>query len=211
MAMRTIRELLANRMAEADLQTSSEQLTQLATYLELLARWNRRINLTGFDLSQLSDAAIDRLIIEPVAASRHVLASDRIAIDIGSGGGSPGLSMKIASPGLRVVLVEVKARKSAFLREAIRKLGLTDVEVETRRAEELLLRADLAAAADLITFRAVRADADLWRTLGTLLHPAGRVFWFTSGKATNVPSPFAVAQHDRLLPASELVIARKGP
>ena len=53
-------------------------------------------------------------------------------MDIGSGGGSPAIPLKLATPGSALTMVEVKARKSAFLREAIRQLGLTDTQVEIR-------------------------------------------------------------------------------
>ena len=76
-------------------------------------------------------------------------------VDIGSGGGSPALPIKIAAPWLQLVLVEVKTRKSAFLREAIRHLGLADVDVETTRVEALSARA-IIASADVVSVRAVQ-------------------------------------------------------
>jgi 16S rRNA (guanine527-N7)-methyltransferase len=153
-------------------------LPKFEAYLELLAKWNRRINLTALALEPPSDEALDRLVIEPVAAARQVLAADRLCIDIGSGGGSPGIPFQLAAPALRVILVEVKVRKSAFLREVVRQLELDKVEVENRRFEELLSHLEYLEAADLVTIRAVRADARLWNTIQGFLRPGGRALWF---------------------------------
>ncbi len=67
-------------------------------------------------------------------------------MDVGSGGGSPAIPLKLAVPRLRLTMVEAKARKSAFLREAVRHLGLEQRSVETARYEELLARPDLHEA-----------------------------------------------------------------
>lgn len=169
---------IAARAAEAGVPVSQELAAALAAYVDLLAFWNRTINLTALALEPPTDEAIDRLIVEPLLAARHVRPEDRLAIDIGSGGGSPAIPMRLAAPGLRVVLVEVKSRKAAFLRAVARELGLSNVEVENRSFNELLSRRDLQGAADLITVRAVRVDAGVMKTVQALLRPAGRLFWF---------------------------------
>ena len=105
----------------------------LASYYELLTRWNKKINLTSIENL---DEAIDRLLLEPLVASRHVSPSAGSLMDVGSGGGSPAIPLKLALPRLRLTMVESKARKSAFLREAVRHLGLGNATVETARYEE---------------------------------------------------------------------------
>ena len=180
--------------------------------MDLLSRWNRRINLTSLSLDPLSDDAVDRLLVEPIVASSHVLSNDRMSIDIGSGGGSPAIPLKLCSPQLRMILVEVKVRKTAFLREVIRQLGLSDVEVENRRFEELLPRADLHEAADLITLRAIRADRRLWTSIQAFLRPAGRVFWFGAASSTKSEAifPFELVSMESLTtPGSRMAILRK--
>src|ERR1044071_5772106 len=99
---------IAARAAHAGVPVSPELAGSLAAYVEQLARWNRKINLTALALEPATDEAIDRLIVEPLIAARRVRTHDRLAIDIGSGGGSPGIPMQLAVPALRVVLVEVK-------------------------------------------------------------------------------------------------------
>jgi 16S rRNA (guanine527-N7)-methyltransferase len=181
---------------------AADTLAALVAYLELLAKWNRKINLTAFALEKPSDEAIDRLLIEPLAASRNVRRGDLLAIDLGSGGGSPGIPLALAVPHLRLVLVEVKTRKAVFLRESLRVLSLWDrVEVENRRFEELLSTVELNEAADLVTFRAVRADPAVWATIAGLLQPMGRVFWF-GGLVSVTSAPFHLVSREALTPAS---------
>jgi 16S rRNA (guanine527-N7)-methyltransferase len=178
---------------------------QLGAYLELLARWNQRINLTALTLEPPSDEAIDRLIVEPLAAARQIFAQDRLLIDIGSGGGSPGIPLKLAVPALQTVLVEVKVRKSAFLREAVRHLGLQAVEVVNGRFEELLGRRELLEAADLVSLRAVRPDRKLWNGVQAFLKPGGRVLWFGSVGRKTAPAlvpPLSVTARQTLVAAS---------
>jgi 16S rRNA G527 N7-methylase RsmG len=121
--------------------------------------------------------------------------------------------MKICLPQLNMILVEVKVRKTAFLREVVRQLRLTDVEVENRRFEELLPRAELHEAADLITFRAVRADRRLWTGIQAFLRPAGRVFWFgaTPAATGDAHLPFELVSVEPLThrPGGLMAVLRK--
>jgi 16S rRNA (guanine527-N7)-methyltransferase len=171
-------DLLRARLDAAALDVPTDKHEQLAAYLALLAKWNRTINLTAFDLNAPTDAAIDRLIIEPVIAARHVSPDDARVIDIGSGGGSPALPFRIMAPQLALTMIESKSRKSSFLREVARALALSNVTVETSRAEDIAVRPDLIASADLVTLRAVHVDAPMWAAIGAMLTPSGRMFWF---------------------------------
>jgi 16S rRNA (guanine527-N7)-methyltransferase len=164
--------------------------SSLARYLTLLARWNRRINLTAFDLDHPTDHAIDRLIVEPVLAAAEVRERDRVVIDIGSGGGSPALPLKIVRPHVRMTMIEARVRKSAFLREAVRELNLDDVAVETFRLDRGG-RADLDGTANVVTMRAVRADTDVLDGVEKLLAPNGRLFWFRDGTSADLVAPLS--------------------
>ena len=112
-------------------------LEQLEGYFRLLGAWNAKINLTALDLVREPDKAVDRLLIEPLVAARYLDRVSATAIDIGSGGGSPAIPMKLARPDVAFTLVEAKTRKCAFLREAGRQLGV-ELRVETARYEVLL-------------------------------------------------------------------------
>ena len=200
MALDAVRDQIRQRAARVDLSLRDAEVAQLAEYIGLLTKWNTRLNLTALALAPMADTTVDRLIIEPVAAARDVRAADRRMLDVGSGGGSPALPLKIASPWLRLTLVEVKTRKSAFLREAIRHLALADTDVETERVETLSTRGELRESVDVVSIRAVKLDAELWRSLMIVLRPGGRLLWFGASSA---------AELDERLPVGLGVVARR--
>lgn len=213
MATRDNPTRISRRLQRAGVALAGAQLAFTCEYFGLLAKWNSKINLTALSLNPASDEAIDRLLVEPALAARHITRTDRLAIDLGSGGGSPGFPLKIAAPWLRLVMVEAKARKCAFLREVVRQLSLADVEVANSRFEELLTRPDLHESADLVSVRAVRADQKLWSSAQAFLKPGGRVLWFTSVNSApgTILPPFVVEDSFSLTHDSggQLVILRK--
>ena len=159
----------------------------LETYFQLLTKWNAKINLTAFRLTpEGDDAAIDRLLIEPVVAARYIPENARTLLDAGSGGGSPAIPLKLASTNLSLRMVEVKTRKAVFLREAVRALGLRDAEVETSRFEELLPRAELHEAVDLVSIRAVRIDIRTLNSLQAFLRPGGKLLLFRGASKSDL-------------------------
>lgn len=189
----SLAERIANRANGHGHALPNEQLRQLSDYLALLAKWNRKINLTAFDLEAPSEEAIDRLVIEPLAAARYIGQSDRFVIDIGSGSGSPALPLRIAAPQIALLMIEARERKAAFLREAVRQLCFADTEVLTARVEAYVSVTEIFRQADIVTFRAVRADAGLWSAVRRLLRPGGRVFWFGT---TSCPEGWQINQRD---------------
>jgi 16S rRNA (guanine527-N7)-methyltransferase len=194
------------------LTITDELSQQLWSYTDLLFRWNQKINLTSLNLDK-PDEAIDRLLLEPLLATRHVSSSSSAVIDIGSGGGSPAIPLKLALPGIRLVMVESKARKSAFLREALRQLRL-DATVETERFEELLARPDLHEAFDLLTVRAVRTEPRTLMSLQAFVRQGGRLFLFKGVPATgeaqarSVP-PLSLEATHALGPQASLIVLEK--
>jgi 16S rRNA (guanine527-N7)-methyltransferase len=208
---RDLRERIARRAKRAGVEVSRERLESLEGYVLLLRLWNRRINLTSLALDPMSDDAIDRLLIEPIVATKRLMSTDRLLIDIGSGGGSPSIPLRVMNPGLQMILVEVKVRKTAFLREVIRQLRLENVEVENRRFEELLSRTDLHEAVDVVTLRAVRAERRMWQSILAFLRRGGRVLWFASQQASEAQPGFELVGSDLLGPAggSYLNVLRK--
>jgi len=168
------------RAAKAGVAIDGRAMDALAGYVELLLRWNRRMNLTG--LSD-DDKGLDRLVVEPLVAAGILGGGVCSIVDIGSGGGSPAVPMKLAVPGLRLRMVEPRMRRGAFLREVVRVLCLEDVVVETCRYEELLRRPDLREAADVVTARAVRVETHL---LEGLLKVGGRLLLFRGSAKVDV-------------------------
>jgi 16S rRNA (guanine527-N7)-methyltransferase len=188
---REFRDRLKRRAKAANLTLEASVLEGLETYYQLLTKWNSKINLTAFRLAPEGDeSAIDRLLIEPLVAARYIPAKARTLLDAGSGGGSPAIPMKLATPALHLRMVEVKTRKAVFLREALRALGLRDAEVESTRFEELLTRAELHEAIDLVSIRAVRVETRTLLSLQAFLRPGGKLLLFRgSGKNDLEDSP----------------------
>jgi 16S rRNA (guanine527-N7)-methyltransferase len=174
-AARDLRTRLHSRAGKSGVFLPDDLAERLIAYYELLARWNRKINLTSLDDP---DEAIDRLLLEPILAARHLPGTDLKLMDVGSGGGSPAIPLKLASPLASLTMVEVKARKSAFLREAIRTLELSDTTVETSRYEELLTRPELHESVNVLSLRAVRVELRSLMTLQAFLRPGGAMFMF---------------------------------
>lgn len=159
----------------------------LTSYYELLMRWNRKINLTSI---QNPDEAMDRLLLEPVAAARAIATPANVELlDIGSGGGSPALPLALTlGEGARLTMVEVKTRKSAFLREATRHLNLRNATVENSRAEELLGRPELLERFDVLSLRAVRVENRVLMTLQAFLKPGGQLVLFRGPTGPEAPA-----------------------
>jgi 16S rRNA (guanine527-N7)-methyltransferase len=166
---------LTRRAARAGLSIGDDLAEKLAAFHALLSRWNQKINLTSL---ADPDESIDRLILEPLLAARHVSPAATRFMDVGSGGGSPAIPLKLALPHLKLTMVEAKVRKSAFLREASRHLYLTATDVETTRVEELLAQPRLHESFDLITMRAVRIEGRMLNTIQAFLKPGGHVLLF---------------------------------
>lgn len=175
---------LSRRASKAGLFIPDDLGARLVAYYELLSRWNRKINLTALENV---DEAIDRLLLEPVIAARHISVRAPRLMDVGTGGGSPAIPLMMAIPEASLVMVEVKARKSAFLREAIRHLDLKGASVETSRYEELLARPELHERFDLLSLRAVRVEAKVMMTLQAFLKPGGQVLMFRGPSGPAAP------------------------
>lgn len=168
------RKRIGRRARRANLDVQPEQLAAHAEFLALLSAWNARMNLTAL---HDRDEAVDRLILEPVAAARLLQGAAAI-LDVGSGGGSPAIPLKIQLLPASLCMVESKIRKGAFLREAARKLGLLNVRVESRRFEELLTDASIHECSDVVTIRAVRVQLSTLVATQAFLRPGGRLALF---------------------------------
>lgn len=147
---------------------SSEQLQQVRSYLEVLLRWNARINLTAV---REPSEIITRHFGESFFLASSVLdvSSPGDVIDVGSGAGFPGLPLKIFSPTLQVALIESNNKKATFLKEVIRTLTLTSINVFAGRTEQF------AGDADLVTMRAVEKFEQALPAAARLVRKSGRL------------------------------------
>ena len=176
------------RVAESGSSVSPEVLSRLCAYFDLLRRWNGTVNLTGFDLTTPTNAALDRLLVEPVvaaglAAAREWTSPERDQIDIGSGGGSPAIPFALAAAVRSVTLVESRVRKGVFLREALRTVALDGGVLVERLDSGTVL--DAGQLFDILTIRAVRVDGDVLSQLMRLVKSGGRLLFFRTEGAVD--------------------------
>jgi 16S rRNA (guanine527-N7)-methyltransferase len=197
MSTEGFRNRLTSRASVAGVDVSFALAAQLETYYRLLARWNASINLTALRLDPVTDQALDRLLIEPLLATRYVESESPVWFDLGSGGGSPAIPLKLARPAFQLTMVESKERKAAFLREAIRVLTLDDAGVDGSRIEDVASVHPLVGTVELATVRAVRIDTPLFAAMRTLLRPGGRAILFGARKdALVLPKAFDIVEPD---------------
>ena len=188
MTSREFRERAGRRARKAGLRLEAALTQKLEEYYQLLSRWNQKINLTAFNLEDGTDEVFDRLLIEPLAAARFLPPEAVRWVDIGTGGGSPAIPLKLAAPTLSLTMVEAKTRKSAFLREAVRRLDLFASVVENARFEELLARPDMHERAGVVTIRAVRIETRTLLALQAFLRPGGELWLFRGPSGPDSPS-----------------------
>lgn len=215
MTSREFQDRLTRRAKRAGVSIAPQLAARLETYFRLLETWNRKINLTGLHVSEAAPETIDRLLVEPLVAARHIPAGSNRMLDVGSGGGSPAIPMALAVPSVHLLMVESKTRKSVFLREAIRAVSLEGAHVAASRFEELLTRPELHEAHDLVTIRAVRIEPRVLSNLQAFLKTRGLLFLFRGATAADpsetVPPPLAWSATYPLLESlrSRLVVLEK--
>ena len=162
---------LADHAAAMGLNLSPLAVEHLHSLLQLLAKWNRVYNLTSLreEAKWVSHHLLDSLSIV------GILPPGRL-IDVGSGGGFPGLPIAVADPHRDIVLLDSNNKKTAFLRQAVAELGLTNVSVETQRVESFNPPGGFdvvvsRAFSDLPTF--IKLAGHLCASQGTLLAMKG--------------------------------------
>jgi len=119
-------DVIDRALREFRVQPTPEQLSMIQRYITMLLAWNEKVNLTAIrDPLEI----LYRHFCESMYAVTAVpLQAGRLA-DVGSGGGFPGLALKIARPELQVFLIESNVKKATFLAEVVRELYLIDTPV----------------------------------------------------------------------------------
>jgi len=164
------------RSAEESAVLTTAQLLNISTYIDILLRWNARTNLTAI---RGEEQIVTRHFGESLFAARHlfplcssvspVIKSLEVA-DVGSGAGFPGIPIKLWAPEISLTLIESNHKKATFLKEVTRALTLTNVNIQTARAESL---AD--ASFDVVTLRAVERFQSILPAAARLVVPGGRL------------------------------------
>ena len=127
-------ETIGRALGEFQLAVNDQQVLQIQQYIKILLQWNEKINLTAIrDPLEI----LNRHFCESMYAAVAVSMENGRLADVGSGGGFPGIPLKIIRPDLQVFLIESNIKKATFLAEVIRELGLTDTRVMVSRYEEL--------------------------------------------------------------------------
>jgi 16S rRNA (guanine527-N7)-methyltransferase len=161
----TLHTRLAAGIAALGLALPADAEAKLLAYLALLDKWNRVYNLTAVRDTErmVSHHLLDSLAAVPFFHGGRVL-------DVGSGGGLPGIPLAIARPDLQVTLIDSIAKKTAFLLQAKTELGLDNLSVVTNRVEDYRPETGF----DLITSRAFSDLREFVALTRHLLKPAGR-------------------------------------
>jgi 16S rRNA (guanine527-N7)-methyltransferase len=214
---------------------SASQLESISIYIDILLRWNARVNLTAV---RQPEEIVTRHFGESLFAARHLFPApggdfppskradaestvrrveqsaattiNRV-IDVGSGAGFPGLPIKIWAPQVHLTLIESNHKKATFLKEVARALTLTNVDVVTARAESF------SGQAEVVTLRAVERFASVLPLAVRFVTPGGRIALLIGDRQVQTARQLAAAfrwSEPMRIPLSTrrvLIIGRKEP
>lgn len=165
-------ERLSTLLAGCGTSVSAPEAERLLIFLALLLKWNARTNLTAI---REPEEIVRRHFADSVFCARQIPLSAHTLLDFGSGGGFPGIPVAILQPGLSVTLAESQSKKAAFLREAVRILGLR-AEVWGQRVEQMPPERRF----DCATLRAVDRMTDACRTAADRVAQEGMMLIFST-------------------------------
>ena len=150
---------------------SSSQVEKLYLFQQTLLKWNKKINLTAHreELESLEKNFLDCLTLVPL------IPPNKNVLDIGSGGGFPGLVLKIMIPEIEISLLEANQKKSSFLNYVIQELSLKNVQVVTKRLEEIKTDPNFDYQFDSIVSRATISSEKLLPIVPNFMKQNGRV------------------------------------
>jgi 16S rRNA (guanine527-N7)-methyltransferase len=171
----------------------TDQFRQLTSYRDQLLHWNKQINLIS--RSATADDVQFAHIVHSLSPFFFISLFDGLNVmDLGSGGGLPGIPLAILMPGLRVVLVDSIAKKIRAVESIINELGLPNVRVVNSRAEDLQRAHLITEKFDLVLARAVAPLSDLVRWSCPLVRQGGGTCeWKQAGRTTPVRLPVLMA------------------
>jgi len=143
---------------ENDIYLNTQQIGQIEIYTDELKRWNKYVNLIS---RKDIDNILDKHILHSLSILKYVPIFDNaICLDIGSGGGLPGIPLKIAKPNMKLIMIDSIAKKINIIKQIVEKLDLKNVELINDRVENLAKNKTYANSIDYVVARAV-ASTDL--------------------------------------------------
>jgi len=169
-------EAILSALGEFKLSATYRQVQQIQQYISILLQWNDKMNLTAIrDPREI----LYRHFCESMFAAVAVPVENGRLADVGSGGGFPGLPLKILRPDLHLFLIESNIKKATFLAEVSRDLELTDVRVLVNRFEEV---AEDVAPLDYACSRALGEFAPFLQWAGSEVIAAETVILWIGGR-----------------------------
>lgn len=158
--------MLSEGVKSLPLALSAEQINKMIAYLALLSKWNSVYNLTSVrDPREM----VKQHLLDSLSAA-HAFKDAKNVLDVGSGGGLPGMILAITYPQIRISLIDTVHKKTAFLTQAKTELGLANVTVHTGRVEQL----QVPQKFDVITSRAFSELSNFVNWSGHLLAEGGQ-------------------------------------
>ena len=161
-------------LARLGIPAGRDAVARLRGHLDLLLRWNARMNLTAV---RDPEEIIERHFGESLLLTKAIPLGCGLLYDVGAGAGFPSLPVKAVHPEIRLVLVDSSQKKAAFLKEVVRAWGIAGIRVEAARFEDLVRRTEVELA-DWVTARAVGDLEDLLDSARRALVPHGQVALF---------------------------------
>ena len=163
----------------------SNKIAKYELYRELLLEWNEKSNLTAI---RDKDEIEEKHFLDSLYMDKFVSLENKTLLDVGSGAGFPGLALAIAHPTLKVTLLESNKKKTTFLEEVAKRLGLDNVHIVNSRAEDFKEK----EAFDIVTARAVK-ELNILIELCFAFVKVGGVF--TAYKSSNLNQEIDKAKH----------------
>jgi 16S rRNA (guanine527-N7)-methyltransferase len=201
------KEIIVDGAARFGILVTNQQADLMAAHGRELIEWNKRINLTA--IIDPMEVAVKHFL-DSLAGLPEIPPQARL-LDLGSGGGFPGLPLKIMRPAQSMTLLDSVRKKVHFLKFVIRALQLQSVEVVYGRAESLEVGPDTPGGFDVITCRAVADLESLVSLAAPLLVPNGRLILYkgpkdqisksNSSETLNVDNQGMAQDQDLKLPA----------
>ncbi len=205
----TWQTLLSAGARDLGMNLSAAQIAQFTLYAQELVLWNKKINITA--ITDPEEIAVKHFL-DAIACALEIHKTSNL-IDIGSGGGFPGIPLKLVIPSLSVTLIDASRKKVNFLKHIIRTLKLSHVDAVHIRAEDMAMDDAFKSRFDIAVSRAfsnldrfVELASPLVKPGGTLIAMKGRKAAEEAAAYTGKPKPVLKAYHLPFLEADRWMV-----